>query len=110
MTKNNELESGERELQHLISWVRDNPRDWYCLCHPESYDADVPYLLNLVQRLYQEKLYSVIFFVIYSQLYTTGIEQVLDKTTYECFLDTPVEVLMRRFCENLENVAKIREQ
>lgn len=110
MTENNKRESAQQELQHLISWIRDNTQEWYYLCHPESYDEDITGLLKLVRSLYQEKLYSVIFFAIYSQSYTTEIEQALDKTIYDCFLDTPVELLMKRFCENLENAAKIKEE
>lgn len=55
----------------------------------------------MVERLHREKLYTVIFFVIYTNHFVAGIDWAITKTTNECFLDIPVEVLVERFRKNL---------
>lgn len=109
-TKTTKQESDQQELQRLIRWAKDNPRDWNCLCNPESYDPKISYLLDLIERLYQEKLYTAIFILMYSNSFLTEIDSAITKTTNECFLETPIEVLMERFHKNLGLREKETEQ
>lgn len=104
--ENKEWESSQLELQRLILWARDNSQDWYRLCHPDSYDEDITCTFGLVKKLYQEKLYTLMFFLIYSQNYMLGIDCTIAKTAFECFHDIPIEVLVQRMFENLESAAK----
>ena len=94
--------SSQEELRRLLSWGKDHPESWYRVCHPESFDSDLACIIDLVDQLYQAKLYTAVFFVIYSNCFVAGVDGAIDRTANECFLDTPVEVLMERFCKNLQ--------
>lgn len=97
-----ERESSQRELYRLIRWAKNNTEDWERICNSESYSLDIACIFDLIERLYEEKLYTAIYFVIYSNHFVLGIDWVISKTTNECFLDTPIEVLLERFRKNLE--------
>ena len=93
--------SSQQELRRLLVWTKDNPEDWNHICHPESYHTDVEYLAEMVERLYQAGLYTIMMQVIYANCFSFKIEQAITKTINECFLDMPAEVLMERFWRNL---------
>lgn len=100
--------AGRQELRRLISWTKDHPDDWYRICHPESYDPTAAYLSDLVKRLRQAELYSLLYFVIFSNEFVRGVGGAIVKTMEECFLDTPIDLLVERFCRNMEQKAKER--
>lgn len=102
--------SSEQELYRLIVWTKDNPQDWNRICNPESFHWGVEYTANLVERLYEEKLFTVIYFVLYTNRYEREIDWVITRTINECFPDTSVQVLMERFRKNLEIKAGKMEQ
>lgn len=101
-----EVRSSETELQRLIDWSKDNQKDWRRICNPDSYDMTVEYLADLVERLYEARIYTLIYVVIFSSYYAKGMEQVLYKTVGECFLDVPIQTLMKRFRNNLRDTVE----
>lgn len=105
ISKTIELESSQQELHRLLLWANNNPKDWYRICNSDSYDPDVTYISDLVERLRQEGLYTVIFFVIYSNSYISGMELSIRKTIHECFLELSSEDLIKHFCKNIKNAA-----
>lgn len=107
---NRAMESSEQELQRLIVWTKDHPKDWNRICSPESFNQDIGYIAELVERLYQEKLLTVIYFVLFTNHYLKGVNGAITTTIKECFLDIPVHVLMERFRKNLEFAAKEKAQ
>ncbi len=100
-----ERKSGRHELHRLIRWIRDNPDDWERICHLESSDLKSEYVASLVERLYQENLYTLMLLVIFSSQYRYDISQAINKTNYECFLDIPMDTLLERFRKNIEMTA-----
>ena len=56
------MDSSQQELHRLLLWAKDNEADWYRICNPACYDPSMAYLTDLVERLYQAKLYTVLFF------------------------------------------------
>ena len=55
-----------------------------------------------MERLYREKLYTLILVVLYANDYTRDVDWVITRTIHECFLDMPVSLLMERFLINLK--------
>jgi hypothetical protein len=104
------MESSEQEFRRLIAWTRDNPGDWHRICDPDSYDQDIGYMAELVERLYKEKLFTVIYFVFYTNTYIIGVDWAITRTVNECFLDSPVQTLVGRFRRNLELAARDKLQ
>lgn len=96
-----EMESSQQELHRLIRWIKDNPKDWNIICEGEIYSQNIAHITNLIERLYREKLYTVIFFVIYKNQASPEMERANAITISECFLDVPAEVLMERFRRNI---------
>lgn len=99
--KNTEWESSQQEMRRLILWIKDNPDKWYLLCNPGSYNPSREYIAELIKSLHENKLYTAILFVIYSNTSIVEIERAIRKTTYECFLDIPIETLAERFIKNM---------
>lgn len=95
-----------QELRRLILWTKDHPDDWYHLCNPESYGPNAAELSDLVERLYQEDFYSLLYFAIFANEFVRGVGGVITKTTNECFLDTPMDLLVERFRRNLKLTVK----
>ena len=85
--------SSQQELHRLLLWMRDNPEDWDRICHPETYETDMDYIVTMVDSLYQHGLYTIMMQLMYANYFTD-----------ECFLDIPEEVLMERFRRNLQAV------
>ncbi len=102
-----QLSSSQQELRRLILWTRDHPNDWYRVCHPESYSPTAVYLSGLVDRLCQAELYTLLYVVIFSNQFDGVMDGAIEKTMEDCFLDTPMEVLVERFRKNLE--VEVRE-
>lgn len=105
-TKTTALGSSQQELRRMISWAKDNPDDWYRICHPECYEPSVTYLSDLAKRLRQEELYPLLYYMIFSNQFVGGVEGAIVKTMGECFLDTPADLLVERFCDNMELKAR----
>ena len=40
--------SSQQELHRLLLWMRDNPEDWDRICHPETYETDMDYIVTMV--------------------------------------------------------------
>ena len=99
-----EKKSSQQELHRLLLWMRDNPEDWDRICHPETYETDMDYIVTMVDSLYQQGLYTIMMQLMYANYFTSRMEQVITRTTDECFLDIPEEVLMERFRRNLQEV------
>lgn len=97
-----EMDSSQQELHRLLLWAKDNEADWYRICNPACYDPSMAYLTDLVERLYQAKLYTVLFFVIYANHIQEGVDWAITRTVNECFLDMPMGVLLERFRNNLK--------
>ena len=96
--------SSQQELHRLLLWMRDNPEDWDRICHPETYETDMDYIVTIVDSLYQQGLYTIMMQLMYANYFTGRMEQAITRTTDECFLDIPEEVLMERFRRNLQEV------
>ena len=96
--------SRQQELHRLLLWMRDNPEDWDRICHPETYETDMDYIVTMVDSLYQHGLYTIMMQLMYANYFTGRMEQAITRTTDECFLDMPEEVLMERFRRNLQAV------
>ncbi len=105
-TKTTAPSSSQQELRRMISWAKDNPDDWYRICHMESCEPTVAYISDLVKRLRQAELYTLLYFVIFSNEFVGGVEGAIVKTMGECFLDTPADLLVERFCDNMELKAR----
>ena len=105
-TKTTAPSSSQQELRRIISWAKDNPDDWYRICHMESCEPTVAYISDLVKRLRQAELYTLLYLVIFSNEFVGGVGGAIAKTMGECFLDTPVDFLVERFCNNMELKAK----
>lgn len=107
------LNSSQNELRRLLLWARDNPEDWDIICDPASAPSDFLYIAGLIERLYQAKLYTTMFLVMYSNFFIAGIDRAIIKTTNECFLDVPTETLISRFYQNVklkvEEITQTRE-
>ena len=97
-----DMHAGQQEFRRLILWAKENPQDWSRICHTENYHPDIEYVADLVERLYREKLYTLILVVLYSNDYTRDVDWVISRTIHECFLDVPVSLLMERFLINLK--------
>ena len=95
-----------QELLRLILWTKENPSDWYHLCNPESYGPNVAELSELVERLYREDFYSLLYFAVFANQFVRGVGGAITKTPDECFLDTPMDLLVERFRRNLKLKAK----
>lgn len=100
--KSAEQTSSQQELHRLLVWIKDHPKDWDYLCNPDGYEKKIDYLTDLIDRLYQADLYTMLFLVLYSNFFVAGIDRAVTVTTNECFLDIPAGVLMERFHRNLK--------
>lgn len=101
-TKTTAPSSSQQELRRIISWAKDNPDDWYRICHMESCEPTVAYISDLVKRLRQAELYTLLYLVIFSNEFMGGVGGAIARTIEDCFLDIPVDLLVERFCSNLE--------
>lgn len=106
MIKNTKQETSQQELHRLISWVKDSPEDWRRICHPESYEPNIQYISALVEQLYQNGLYTLIFVVLCENNYVKGVGRAIDRTVNEYFLELPMERLMEQFRKNLKLAEK----
>ena len=97
-----DMDAGQQEFRRLILWAKENPQDWSRICHTENYHPDIEYVADLVERLYREKLYTLILVVLYANDYTRDVDWVISRTIHECFLDVPVSLLMERCLINLK--------
>jgi hypothetical protein len=101
-TGNTEIESSERELYRLIAWIKDNPEDWVRICCPENFDTDIEYFVNLIERLYNGNLLTVMYFVIYSKCAVSEVDWAITRTTNEYLLDNPINILVERLLKNMK--------
>ena len=69
-----------------------------------GYETDMDYIVTMVDSLYQHGLYTIMMQLMYANYFTGRMEQAITRTTDECFLDIPEEVLMERFRRNLQAV------
>lgn len=105
-----EMAVREKELYRLMVWAKNNPKDWRRICNPDSYSPDVAYISSLVEKLYKEGLLTLMFFVLHTNQYVKGVDWAISRTTDECLLDIPVQILVERFRKNLEIGAQIEAQ
>lgn len=91
----------ERELSDFIRWSFEHPNDWRRLCQPDSYAPTGAYLLELVQMLYEKKLFSVVYLVLFSHWEVDQVDEAIRRTTGQCMMDVPAAALMDRFLQNL---------
>ena len=101
-----EEKSSRQELYRLIRWIKGNVKDWSRICSIEGCEGDIEYISDLVERLYDEKLYTIIYFIICSNCFNLEIDWAINKTMNECFLDLPMEMVIKRFRKNLKFHAK----
>ena len=77
---------------------------WVRFCLPVTFETDLVYFVTMVDSLYQQGLYTIMMQLMYANYFTGRMEQAITRTTDECFLDIPEEVLMERFRRNLQEV------
>lgn len=102
VVKTPQEKSSQQELYRLIRWIKNNVKDWNRICSIEGCEEDVGYVSDLIERLYDEKLYTIIYFVICSNGFNQEIDWAIHKTMNECFLDLPMEAVIKRFRKNLK--------
>lgn len=90
----------EKELDKLIAWSKENPKDWNRICNLDSCDISVEYISELVEKLYKENFLSIIYLNVHTNQIIREVEWAVDITKKECFIDIPKNILIDRFRHN----------
>ena len=93
----------EKDLRELLLWTKENHWGWYDFSLEGVSDDPVQAILSMVDALYADKLFSMIFYVVFSNQHLPAINTALKKTVLECLMDIPAPVLMDRLLENLKD-------
>ena len=99
-----ELQAREQELTQFITWTKENPKDWNRICNMDSYEITAEYISDLVERLYAEKFFTVIYLFLHTNWAIREVEWAIQKTIKESLEDTQKSVLIDRFCRNLKQM------
>ena len=86
-----------------MHWAAENPEDWYAVCHPESLYPKLEDLAALIQKLRRENLYTVLSCVLYANEEMRGLHRAVIRTVSTSLLELPLENLIDRLCQELEN-------
>lgn len=101
-----EIQESGRELQRFIQWRADNIQKWDWISGADSCDLDLERLLELFDSLYEKKLFSVLYLVLYMARSSRLMEVVMEKSLSDSQLILDPQELMLLYRKNLQKVLK----
>lgn len=101
-----ETQESGRELQRFIRWRGDNIQKWDWISCADSCDLDLDRLMELFDSLYEQKLFSVLYLVLYSARSSRLMEVVMEKSLSDSQLTIDPQELMLFYRKNLQKVRK----